>query len=81
MGEDMLVLVMKMARVEPARNKFGIDDCAILKCVSKSVKEQANDILSNKDCVEKVLRRCGETQWCFLGIVMTLLQNSWVLTH
>lgn len=56
MGEDMLVLVMKMARVEPARNKFGIDDCAILKCVSKSVKEQANDILSNKDCVEKVWR-------------------------
>lgn len=56
MGEDLLVLVMKMARVEPARNKFSIDDCAILKCISKSVQEQSNDILSNKDSLGTVWR-------------------------
>lgn len=56
MGEDMLVLVLKFARVNEERNRLGVDDYAVLQCVSKSVANAAKDIVEEKDCIQKAWR-------------------------
>lgn len=56
MGEDMLVLVLKLARVNEERNRLGVDDYAVLQCVSKNVAAAAKDIVDNKECVQKAWR-------------------------
>lgn len=56
MGEDFLVLVLKLARVNEDRNRLGIDDYAVLQCVSKGVAKEAKDIIDNNDCMQKAWR-------------------------
>lgn len=56
MGEDILVLTLKLARVDENRNRLGVDDYAVLQCVSKSVAKQAKDVIENTECMQKAWR-------------------------
>lgn len=53
MGEDILVLALKLASVNEDRNRLGIEDYAVLQCVSKSVAKEAKDITECKECMQK----------------------------
>lgn len=53
MGESILVLVLKLASVDEDRNRLGIEDYAVLQCVSKSVAKEAKDITDCKECMQK----------------------------
>jgi hypothetical protein len=54
MGEEVLVLVLKLTCVDSNRNHFTINDLALLQCVSSTVKENACNIRSSTECHEKV---------------------------
>lgn len=58
MDEEVLGLVLKLARVDSNRNHFTLDDLAVLQCVSTSVRTKAHDILENTLCQEQV---CSNT--------------------
>lgn len=58
MGEEVIGLVLKLARVDSNRNHFTLDDLAVLKCVCKSIRTKTRDILENTLCQEQV---CSNT--------------------
>jgi hypothetical protein len=54
MGEEILVLVLKLVCVDSNRNHFSIDDLAVLQCISSTVKQHTCNILASTECHERV---------------------------
>lgn len=63
MSDDMLVLVLKLTRENKQYNHFGIDDISALRCVSKTINKELDDILD----VKKQLKRVWRNTAGFLG--------------